>query len=414
MAASWGYEEHNGPSHWHKWFPIATAGSRQSPVDIKVASCSKNEKLKEVMAKYTPMAGLRLENTGASWMLKMDGMTSSLTGGPLNNEYGVAQMHAHWGSKDGVGSEHTIDGKSYDAELHIVHYNTKYGEISAAVDKPDGLAVLGMFLKLGKEHKELGKICESLEDIQMKKDATALQDSIDPANFLPKNKTYYTYPGSLTTPPLLESVTWIVFKEPIEVSKKQLLSMQGLSSCTEDDESLISENCRGTCSLGNRVVHIYVEGKKQIDDECASVDICPQRVMENTEKNRKKDILNDNLCEKAGECDDNIEIMTKSGSFWDTVNDHKNGSIEVSREHSNENYVNVKKKERETMVGKEDIPEVNGNVTKVEEESYSEPKILADPTEEPPPVPGVPLLMPVCIAGLALAIPLSIYLVTRK
>lgn len=122
MAASWGYEEHNGPSHWHKWFPIATAGSRQSPVDIKVASCSKNEKLKEVIAKYTPMAGLRLENTGASWMLKMDGMTSSLTGGPLDNEYSVAQMHAHWGSKDGVGSEHTIDGKSYDAELHIVHY----------------------------------------------------------------------------------------------------------------------------------------------------------------------------------------------------------------------------------------------------------------------------------------------------
>ena len=211
-----------GPDHWHKWFPIATAGSRQSPVDIKVSSCSTNEKLKEVIAKYTPMAGLRLENTGASWMLKMDGMTSSLTGGPLDNEYGVAQMHAHWGSKDGVGSEHTIDGRSYDAELHIVHYNTKYGDISAAVDKPDGLAVLGMFLKLGKEHKELGKICESLEDIQMKKDATALQDSIDPANFLPKNKTYYTYPGSLTTPPLLESVTWIVFKEPIEVSKKQV------------------------------------------------------------------------------------------------------------------------------------------------------------------------------------------------
>jgi len=255
MAASWGYEEHNGPDHWHKWFPIATAGSRQSPVDIKVSSCSTNEKLKEVIAKYTPMAGLRLENTGASWMLKMDGMTSSLTGGPLDNEYGVAQMHAHWGSKDGVGSEHTIDGRSYDAELHIVHYNTKYGDISAAVDKPDGLAVLGMFLKLGKEHKELGKICESLEDIQMKKDATALQDSIDPANFLPKNKTYYTYPGSLTTPPLLESVTWIVFKEPIEVSKKQLLAMRAMKSGVEAGCPHIVDNYRPPCSLGTRTVH---------------------------------------------------------------------------------------------------------------------------------------------------------------
>ena len=34
-------------------------------------------------------------------------------------------MHAHWGSCAGHGSEHTVDGKQYDAELHIVHYNTK-------------------------------------------------------------------------------------------------------------------------------------------------------------------------------------------------------------------------------------------------------------------------------------------------
>lgn len=197
--------------------------------------------------------------------------------------------------------------------------------------------------------------------------------------------------------------------------------MRGLSSCTEDDEALISENCRGTCSLGNRIVHIYVEGRKQIDDECASLDICPERAMEKMEKNGKKDILNDNndLCdEKTGQCDDNTKMMTKSGTFGDSVNDHKNASIEVSRELSTTNHVHVEKKERETTEGKEDIPEVNGNVTKVEEKDYSEQKIIADPTEEPPPaespVPGVPLLMPVCIAGLALAIPLSIYLVTRK
>ena len=37
----------------------------------------------------------------------------------------VWQMHAHWGSCAGHGSEHTVDGKQYDAELHIVHFNTK-------------------------------------------------------------------------------------------------------------------------------------------------------------------------------------------------------------------------------------------------------------------------------------------------
>ena len=41
-----------------------------------------------------------------------------------------------------------MDGKSFSAELHLVHYNTKYGDLGNAVDKPDGLAVLGMFIKV--------------------------------------------------------------------------------------------------------------------------------------------------------------------------------------------------------------------------------------------------------------------------
>lgn len=257
MSTPWGYAEHNGPCHWHKWFPIATTGQRQSPIDILTSDCKNNEKNKEVVAKYSPMAGLRLENTGASWMLKMEQMTSSLTGGPLDCEYKVAQMHAHWGSKDGKGSEHTVDGASYDAELHIVHFNTKYGDLARAVDKPDGLAVLGMFLKLGEEHEELDKICQSLEDIQMRKDATALQDDIDPIKFLPENKSYYSYPGSLTTPPLLESVTWIVFKEPVEVSKQQLDKMRSMKCSDEECCDHIQDNYRPPCQVGDRTVHFY-------------------------------------------------------------------------------------------------------------------------------------------------------------
>ena len=50
-------------------------------------------------------------------------------------------MHAHWGDKEGVGSEHTVDGAPYDAELHIVHFNTKYGSPGDAFDKEDGLVL---------------------------------------------------------------------------------------------------------------------------------------------------------------------------------------------------------------------------------------------------------------------------------
>ena len=38
--------------------------------------------------------------------------------------------------------------KMFAAELHLVHFNTKYGTFGDAVDKPDGLAVLGILLKV--------------------------------------------------------------------------------------------------------------------------------------------------------------------------------------------------------------------------------------------------------------------------
>lgn len=56
-----------------------------------------------------------------------------------------------------------------------------------------------------------------------------VQDSVveftrfDPACLLPSNtEDYWTYHGSLTTPPLTESVTWIIMKQPIEVSHDQV------------------------------------------------------------------------------------------------------------------------------------------------------------------------------------------------
>ena len=54
------------------------------------------------------------------------------------------------GCSDGKGSEHTVDGVSYSGELHLVHWNkTKYPTFNEAAKHSDGLAVLGVFLKVG-------------------------------------------------------------------------------------------------------------------------------------------------------------------------------------------------------------------------------------------------------------------------
>jgi len=254
---SWGYKADNGPANWYKSYPVASEGTRQSPIDIKTVDADgKSEEDASLVATYDPAEELKIENTGASWKIDCAEMTSSLKGGPLDDkdEYKILQAHAHWGSTDGQGSEHTVDGKSYSAEFHIVHYNTKYGTPDVAVDKPDGLAVLGVFLKLGKAHPEFEKVTEVLGDIQSKGEVTRLRKGFDPDQTLPANRSFYTYLGSLTTPPLFESVTWIVFEEPVEVSKEQLEAMRGIREGDSPDSDAVVDNFRPPCCQGNRRV----------------------------------------------------------------------------------------------------------------------------------------------------------------
>ena len=77
-----------------------------------------------------------------------------------------------------------------------------------------------------------------LQDIPKKGDTLALKEPIDPANFLPVSKSYWTYLGSLTTPPLYESVTWIVFKQPIEISSVQLKIMRDMKFGDDKSENM--------------------------------------------------------------------------------------------------------------------------------------------------------------------------------
>lgn len=172
------------------------------------------------------------------------------------------QYHCHWGREEDRGSEHTVDGHKYAAELHLVHYNKKYGSFSAAADKEDGLAVIGIFLKVGQENKELLKVTDALKKIKYQGQKTNI-DPTDPDNFMPDTKVYWTYEGSLTTPPLYESVTWIVFADPTEISREQLAQFRHLKRHTtdeekgddsDDDDGAIADNYRPPMPTGDRAV----------------------------------------------------------------------------------------------------------------------------------------------------------------
>ncbi len=50
-------------------------------------------------------------------------------------QYAFKQLHFHWGGRDCRGSEHTLGGRAFPLEVHMVHYNTSYGNFANAVDK---------------------------------------------------------------------------------------------------------------------------------------------------------------------------------------------------------------------------------------------------------------------------------------
>ena len=77
------------------------------------------------------------------------------------------------------------------------------------------------------EHEEFSKLCKLLDRIRFKDEKASFQEPVDLEKFLPGDddeKTFWTYDGSLTTPPLLESVTWIVFKNTLKISEDQVFN----------------------------------------------------------------------------------------------------------------------------------------------------------------------------------------------
>ncbi|WP_199783042.1 carbonic anhydrase family protein, partial [Cronobacter sakazakii] len=96
-----------------------------------------------------------------------------------------------------------------DLEMHLVHKNAA-GEI----------AVVAVMFKTGAANAELAKLWQALPDHA---DASQpLKAAIDINKLLPKDKTYYRFSGSLTTPPCSEGVSWLVLKHPLTLSAEQL------------------------------------------------------------------------------------------------------------------------------------------------------------------------------------------------
>ncbi|XP_019507168.1 PREDICTED: carbonic anhydrase 13-like [Hipposideros armiger] len=260
---SWGYAEHNGPVHWNEFFPIAD-GDQQSPIEIKTKEVKYDSSLRPLRIKYDPSSAKIISNNGHSFSVDFDDtedksatLHMSLTFNyfivaavgictelatfrsllcTAEGEAAAFLLSNHRppqplkGRKPGVFGtpvkrrilSWVLVTNMLHIKLHVVHWNSdKYPSFVEAAHEPDGLAVLGVFLQVGEHNPQLQKITDILHSIKEKGKQTRFTN-FDPLSLLPPSWDYWTYPGSLTVPPLLESVTWIVLKQPINISSQQV------------------------------------------------------------------------------------------------------------------------------------------------------------------------------------------------
>lgn len=267
----WGYHAHEGPEYWKNYYQTCM-GTKQSPVDIPVvaelAPFDQNLGLHTLtFTNYEQQVSGTILNNGHTIQVNLEDSKFFLEKGGLGGRYVAAQFHFHWGPDNMHGSEHTLEGKKYPMELHIVHYKEEYQSVAGALSESDGLAVVGFFFEVSAvDNNKYKPIVTAVNNVKYQgADATVSGFSLrDITNMdLMVNGSgihipYYRYMGSLTTPPCSEIVTWTVMKTPIRISSGQLAAFREvahISSGTISSEDKIKENYRPVQMLTSRKVY---------------------------------------------------------------------------------------------------------------------------------------------------------------
>ncbi|XP_077062343.1 carbonic anhydrase 4-like [Siphateles boraxobius] len=258
---------------WSQIAPQSCNGSSQSPINIVTASVQGNPNLTSFnFAGFDDKTSLMsIVNSGDSVVVSLDDGKMTVQGGGLPGVYNTKQFHLHWGNGSlSPGSEHTVDGKQYPMELHIVNVHSKYnGDVAAALASKDStaLAALGFFIEGTNEQnktKSWDILTSFLSRIPSSGNATSdIMNQITMDSLLEGvNRTkYYRYQGSLTTPNCNEVVIWTVFKDPFKASQDLISEgnsvINRFSTTTFFKSSplvLMTNNFRGVQPLNGRVV----------------------------------------------------------------------------------------------------------------------------------------------------------------
>ena len=197
----WSYEGDEGPEHWAEIsakYAMCRDGKNQSPVNL---IADYHVGLPELVFEYhgTP---IHETNNGHTILLKVSG-DNYLNVPEKKWRFKLLQGHFH------SPSEHTINGESFPMEIHLVHE-----------DEDGRLAVVGVMVEEGEENAMLNRIWSFMPE--QVGESTESPLTVFEAGVLPPTRNYFSYDGSLTTPPCSEGVRWIVLRDPLTASAEQI------------------------------------------------------------------------------------------------------------------------------------------------------------------------------------------------
>jgi carbonic anhydrase len=197
LPTTWDYAGAAGPDAWGKLgYDTCARGQRQSPIDIRGGIAVD---LEPIRFDYRPGAFSVIDDGHTVEVDVAPGSSITITG----RRYELQQFHFH------RPSEERVDGRQFDMSVHLVHK-----------DAEGRLAVVAVLLDRGSAQPVVQAVWNNLP--LEKHEAVRADTPLDPAQLLPDDRRYYTYMGSLTTPPCSEGVLWMVMQHPVPLSPEQL------------------------------------------------------------------------------------------------------------------------------------------------------------------------------------------------
>lgn len=229
-----------GPAFWgdikKEWADCKT-GSLQSPIDMSDRRVKMVRKTENIKRNYRPF-NATVKNRGHDIMVRWEGFDQ--VGSIQINGIRYFLQQCHWHSP----SEHTINGRRYEMELHMVHTT------------PDQkIAVIGYLYKIGKPDAFLSKLLNDIMSMADQKLERKL-GIVDPREIKPGGKKYYRYMGSLTTPPCKQGVVWTINKKIRTISKDQVRALR------EAVHDYAEKNARPLQPLNQREIHFHGQSTK--------------------------------------------------------------------------------------------------------------------------------------------------------